>query len=217
MTAEPLRERRWAQLMVALYRSGRQADALRAYERLRAGLAEQLGIEPGGELRALEEAILLQKPDLETTKPAPRPEGFGVRPARGSLGADEARGTGPADIVAGRRGGDLPVQRHRGQHQPVGTTSRGDGRRRGTPRPPHCRGHTGPGRSGVQDGRDAVHAVFAGPVAAVRPPWPSRPTSPPAIGVTRPAGRADRHLHRRGPVGGGGMAGPAPQPLRPSA
>jgi predicted ATPase/Tfp pilus assembly protein PilF len=50
--------------MLALYRCGRQADALRAYQRLRAELGEQLGIEPSPELRALEENILLQKPEL---------------------------------------------------------------------------------------------------------------------------------------------------------
>ncbi len=60
----PLRERRWSQLMLALYRSGRQADALRAFGRLRSRLGEELGIEPSGELVALEEAVLLQKPEL---------------------------------------------------------------------------------------------------------------------------------------------------------
>jgi len=53
---EPLRERRWALLMVALYRGGRQADALRAYQRARAALGE-LGLEPGPELRATERAV----------------------------------------------------------------------------------------------------------------------------------------------------------------
>jgi class 3 adenylate cyclase len=67
VAAEPLRERRWAQLMVALYRCGRQADALRAYRRLREHLGEELGIEPSGELVALEEAVLLQKPELVWT------------------------------------------------------------------------------------------------------------------------------------------------------
>jgi DNA-binding SARP family transcriptional activator len=63
----PLRERPWAQLMLALYRSGRQADALRAYQRLRAHLREELGIEPSTELVLLEEAMVLQKPDLDWT------------------------------------------------------------------------------------------------------------------------------------------------------
>ncbi len=72
VAAEPLQERRWAQLMLALYRSGRQADALHAYGRLRDHLGEQLGTEPGADLRALEEAIVLQKPELDW-QPPPRP------------------------------------------------------------------------------------------------------------------------------------------------
>ena len=61
----PLRERFHAQLMVALYRSGRQADALEAYRRARAALVEGLGIEPGRPLRELEQAILRQDPALD--------------------------------------------------------------------------------------------------------------------------------------------------------
>lgn len=63
--ARPLRERRWGQLIVATYRCGRQADALRAYQRCRTVLGDELGIEPGPELRRLEAAVLAQDPALD--------------------------------------------------------------------------------------------------------------------------------------------------------
>ena len=60
----PLKERHWAQLMLALYRDDRQADALRVYQRASLILGEELGIEPGPHLRELEEQILLHDPNL---------------------------------------------------------------------------------------------------------------------------------------------------------
>lgn len=60
----PTRERLWYLLMLALYRSGRQSDALRAYQRLRDMLGEELGIEPSPEMAELEERILIHDPSL---------------------------------------------------------------------------------------------------------------------------------------------------------
>jgi DNA-binding SARP family transcriptional activator/outer membrane protein assembly factor BamB len=76
---QPLRERMHAQLMRALYASGRQADALEAYRRARRTLSDELGLEPGPELQELERKILQQDPELaprrsqsRTAEPRPR-------------------------------------------------------------------------------------------------------------------------------------------------
>jgi DNA-binding SARP family transcriptional activator len=67
----PYRERLRAQLMLALYRSERQADALQAYQDARRTLVEELGIEPGERLRELERAILAQDPELHLAAEEP--------------------------------------------------------------------------------------------------------------------------------------------------
>jgi DNA-binding SARP family transcriptional activator len=70
----PFRERLRGQRMLALYRDGRQAEALEAYQEARRTLLSELGIEPGTALRELEQAILRQDPSLDAPERAPRKE-----------------------------------------------------------------------------------------------------------------------------------------------
>jgi DNA-binding SARP family transcriptional activator len=69
----PLREGLCGQLMLALYRDGRQAEALAAYAAARTRLVEEIGIEPGPPLQALQQRILEQDPALGRDEPPPRP------------------------------------------------------------------------------------------------------------------------------------------------
>jgi DNA-binding SARP family transcriptional activator len=97
----PLREQLGAQQMLALYRSGRQAEALEVYQRARRALVEELGIEPARPLRELEQAILRQDPalDLRAVEPA-------LEPSRGSFVGRKAELAellhGLEDALAGR-------------------------------------------------------------------------------------------------------------------
>lgn len=100
VSRHPLREGLWGQLMLALYRCGRQADALEAYRTLRDRLVDELGLEPSGALRELHQGILRQSAEL-AAPPGALP--VDAVPARlsseeGSRGT-EPTGESPADLL----------------------------------------------------------------------------------------------------------------------
>jgi YVTN family beta-propeller protein len=99
----PLRERLRMQLMLALYRCGRQAEALDVYQEFRRGLAEELGLDPSQRMQQLEAAILARDPSLElprASKPPPEPASPSRPPTRRRLGRRLAFGGFALILVA---------------------------------------------------------------------------------------------------------------------
>jgi DNA-binding SARP family transcriptional activator len=109
----PLRERFHAQLMLALYRSGRVAEALAAYEQARLTLADQLGTDPGPELRRLHELVLRSDAGLLADPSAPGAPGASSAPGVPSalqVSSVPAAPSAPAGELARNLAGDVPRQ-----------------------------------------------------------------------------------------------------------
>ena len=119
--------RRWGQLMLALYRAGRQGEALGAYQRARSLLADELGVDPGPDLRRLEAAIVAQDAALEMPV------------------AQQAS--------SGHPSGDLPAHRHRGVDGRMGGRRRRDGGGARAPRRARRTGRHVARRAADQDAR----------------------------------------------------------------
>ena len=99
--AHPLHENWWSLLAVALYRSGRQGDALDAIRRARSVLAEELGADPGPRLRSVERAILVQDPDLDVVDRRDEPgrqQGPDKRSAAGLVGLCPYKGLAAYEV-----------------------------------------------------------------------------------------------------------------------
>jgi len=150
VAAHPLRERLRGQLILALYRSGRQAEALEVYRGTRRLLANELGLEPSPALRELERAILRQEPSLAVAVPPPvsadesptarrRWIGYGALAGGALLAAG-----GIAVALAATQGGDSSKQASSTQQalQQTVSTQRTFTHRQSTRRVSHESGHS---------------------------------------------------------------------------
>ena len=173
----PWRERLHAQLMLALYRSGRQADALEAYRHAREVLVEQLGIEPGAELHDLHEAILAHDPALDAHPAAP--------------GSDERRPRPPSAL--GDRRLPAPPNRTIGREHELGAI--GERLRTGSVRLLTLTGPGGVGKTRLAlEAARAVEADFADGAHFVSLAAVQRPEDVPAaivsaLGIVAARGR----------------------------
>ena len=166
VTNAPLRERRWALLALAQYQCGRQGEALRTLHRARTMLVTELGLEPGPELVALEQAILRQDPSLVVAAALPEPS-----PVARTWAWCPTTSTTPRGSSAASRGRWMPGTAGRGRRARRGRTVRerkvvarasGSGSRAAAP---------GPSGRGAHPGArpmDALHVLpMSGPAAVL--------------------------------------------------
>jgi DNA-binding SARP family transcriptional activator len=189
IAAHPLREHLRGQLILALYRSGRQAEALEVYRETRRVLTEELGLEPSPALRELERAILRQDPAIASAAPAlaktsPQPT---VRSRR------TAMLLGPLALLLLGLGIGVPfalidgTSAHSPAHaqQPISTTSVATTlRAQGATTPHHKAARATRTRKGLSTARHRERRQAA-VVAAATSPAPAPPPSPPLTGRVR--------------------------------
>ncbi|MCX4654713.1 AAA family ATPase [Streptomyces microflavus] len=222
VAAEPLRERASRQLMLALYRCGRQAEALSVYGRVREELVGGLGLEPSLELQRLQQSVLNQDPALD---PPRAPQSLGLpasvtvlRPARefGGDGADGGPAGSPAGLNPGRAAGQTfggasgytpgGAAEHTPRYTPGGaghTSGGARGHTHGGPSGSIARSASGGTAAGLShDFPDGTPGVVYDNVGTNEPTAGDAPP-PPHTGSAAPAFTA-------GP-------GPAPAPPRPAS
>ncbi|MER0246036.1 BTAD domain-containing putative transcriptional regulator [Streptomyces sp. HSW2009] len=197
--AHPLREGLIATLMRALYRAGRQSDALGWYHRTRGLLSDELGVDPGEVLRRAYDEILHAEAAPAPARPATRGGPGGQQP--GGAGAARARaGQGPAAGAGAQPAGAAGAA---GASSPGGPGAAGASGMSGVSGGQH--GAAGPGPAG----RPPVDGGAHGPAGAVPYPADTFPAADPYPSVPHPPAPADGGVGTGGGAGGTGGTGTA--------